>query len=174
MNRSPRPDPYQLLGVPSNASAQEIKQAYRRQAKRIHPDRNNSLSAAEAFHAVHLAYELLSDPARRKYYDERMVRSTQRPVRNTTERDRPAPTGRWSRPAVATEPAEPLGPAAPAWAFVGLHLTGLLFGLFLILGTFSLILFHSGHWAMLLFTAPGWFLVPDCWEGLRMKAKAGR
>ena len=53
-------DPYQVLGVPSTASADEVKAAYRRLAKKYHPDLNGGSAAAEAkMKEVNEAYTLL-------------------------------------------------------------------------------------------------------------------
>lgn len=63
-------DPYKILGVSKTASADEIKQAYRRLAKQHHPDRNPGDRAAEQrFKEVQAAYEVLGDPDRRAQYD---------------------------------------------------------------------------------------------------------
>jgi len=61
-------DFYKELGVSSDASDKEIKQAYRRLASELHPDRNPA--GAERFKAVSEAYSVLSDPTKRKEYDE--------------------------------------------------------------------------------------------------------
>lgn len=63
-------DPYDILGVPRNASAEEIKRAYRRLAKENHPDRNPGNKAAEQrFKEAQAAYEVLGDKERRQQYD---------------------------------------------------------------------------------------------------------
>src|SRR4029079_13559986 len=63
-------DFYKELGVASDASAEEIKRAYRKLARDLHPDTNSEPSAAERFKAVSEAHSVLSDPAKRKEYDE--------------------------------------------------------------------------------------------------------
>src|SRR2546421_1410631 len=65
-----RPDYYKALGVDKKASADEIKKAYRKLARRYHPDRNPDDKAAEArFKEVSQAYDVLGDPEKRKQYD---------------------------------------------------------------------------------------------------------
>ena len=64
-------DFYKELGVSSDASPEEIKRAYRKLARDLHPDANpDNPAAGERFKAVSEAHNVLSDPAKRKEYDE--------------------------------------------------------------------------------------------------------
>lgn len=64
-------DYYAILGVPRNADEKEIKKAYRRLARKYHPDLNPGDKEAERkFKEINEAYEVLSDPEKRKRYDE--------------------------------------------------------------------------------------------------------
>ena len=63
------PDLYAVLGVRRDASDEEIKRAYRRLARELHPDVNNDPEAERRFKEVATAYETLSDPTRRRQYD---------------------------------------------------------------------------------------------------------
>ena len=63
-------DPYEVLGVPRGASAEEIKAAFRKLAAKHHPDRNaGDPHAATRFKELNAAYQVLSDPQRRAMYD---------------------------------------------------------------------------------------------------------
>ncbi len=64
-------DYYQILGVDKNASEEEIKKAYRKLARKHHPDLNpNDPEAHKKFQALNEANEVLSDPEKRKKYDQ--------------------------------------------------------------------------------------------------------
>jgi len=63
-------DYYQILGVPRNASPDQIKKAYRELALKHHPDRNpGEKSSEEKFKEINQAYQILSDPEKRAQYD---------------------------------------------------------------------------------------------------------
>ncbi len=77
---------YQRLGVSPNASAEEIKKAYRKLAKELHPDLHPDDSAAEAkFREINEAYELLGDPEKRKAYDKTQQVTAQKTKTRTTQ-----------------------------------------------------------------------------------------
>ena len=62
-------DPYEILGVSKDADDAAIKKAYRKLARQLHPDVNPDASAQEKFKEVSKAYEILSDPEKRRQYD---------------------------------------------------------------------------------------------------------
>src|SRR6476619_7171966 len=69
-------NPYETLGVAKNATADEIKKAYRKLARQYHPDKNpGDASAEDRFKEVQGAYDVLSDAEKRKAYDQNGVRA---------------------------------------------------------------------------------------------------
>lgn len=70
-------NPYDILGVSNDASTEDVKAAYRRIARRLHPDVNPENAAAAAqFQDIANAYEILSDASRRRTYDENRAKAT--------------------------------------------------------------------------------------------------
>ncbi|TVQ79380.1 MAG: J domain-containing protein [Bradymonadales bacterium] len=61
---------YEILGVSTQASEDDLKKAYRRLALQYHPDRNSEAEAAEKFREIQEAYSVLSDPEKRQIYDQ--------------------------------------------------------------------------------------------------------
>lgn len=61
---------YETLGVSKNASSDEIKKAYRRLARKYHPDINKEAGAEDKFKEINAAYEILSDEKKRSQYDQ--------------------------------------------------------------------------------------------------------
>ena len=70
-------NPYQILGIHPTADEEEIKQAYRRLAKEVHPDHNpGDRRSAERFKVINGAYEILRDPRKRADFDRRGFQSS--------------------------------------------------------------------------------------------------
>ena len=62
-------DYYKILNVARSASSADIKRAYRKLSLKYHPDKNSSPDAAEKFAEIASAYDVLSDPDKRKLYN---------------------------------------------------------------------------------------------------------
>lgn len=170
MHRPATRDHYATLGLRRSSSAQEIKRAYRDLAKQCHPDIDFSPLASARFMAVHAAYATLSDPILRIAYDARLAERDRRnepkpPVRKAGE-----------TPRYRQRDEDRVSPdiRVRSWPFVGLHLTGLAFGVLLVVGILAGITFRNWSWAWILFIAPGLIVIPDAWAGLMMVIKRKR
>src|SRR5437660_3146461 len=96
---------YVILGVTSDASVEEIRAAFRRRARELHPDHSGLESGP--FLEVQEAYGVLSDPERRRHYDRQGTSATRR-----------SPWGPAAEPLVRKRPSgEPFGAAAVAGGF---------------------------------------------------------
>jgi molecular chaperone DnaJ len=84
-------DYYVILGIARSASTENIKQAYRRLAKRFHPDKSQSEEATKRFLEARNAYETLSDTAKRRDYDASL--ETQVRSRDPRAQNGPGPGG---------------------------------------------------------------------------------
>lgn len=76
-------DFYEILGVPKNASEEDLKKAYRKLALKFHPDKNCAPGATDAFKAIGNAYAVLSNPDKRQQYDQFGDQSTPAPQHST-------------------------------------------------------------------------------------------
>lgn len=61
---------YEILEIDTSANEREVKSAFRKLAKKYHPDVNQDAGAQDAFKRVYMAYEVLSDPYKKRLYDE--------------------------------------------------------------------------------------------------------
>jgi len=89
------PDPYAVLGIPRDASDQQVQRAYRRLAKRYHPDLHPDAQTSQQMRRINQAWETLSSPGSRAQYDAESALS------------RSASFGHWSAPARRSAPASP-------------------------------------------------------------------
>src|SRR5690606_762166 len=73
-------DPYDVLGVAKNASAKDIKSAFRRLAKKYHPDQNpDNPKAKDSFAEVNQAYEVVGDDTKRRQFDRGEIDASGKP-----------------------------------------------------------------------------------------------
>ena len=88
-------DPYAVLGIPRDASDQQLRRAYRRLAKRYHPDLHPDAQTSQQMRRINQAWETLSSPGNRAQYDAESARP------------RSSSVGHWSAPVRRSAPASP-------------------------------------------------------------------
>ena len=157
-------DHYKVLGVEPWATSDVVKQAYRTRVKQCHPDVDPSPKAHHRFLVVQEAYMVLSDPQKRKNFDERLLHCRSA----NEERNIRVPKFENTDHKRSTHVEVPL----PTFAFIGLHLTGLLFGMAIVLGISFSIVFLDWAYYMLFFTIPGLLVIPDSLNGLRIAMRS--
>lgn len=160
-----RYDHYKVLGIGRKADPEQVKQAYRERAKHYHPDVNPSPQAGSVFHAVHEAYRILSDPDARARYDEQL--RFYRDASCAAQPSIPYKERRTYREPVTEDSTPPRW--VERWAFRGLHLTGLIFGITLTSTILVGLVFHSWPAFTLAFTAIGVGIIPESLEGLKRR-----
>ena len=128
-------EPYATLGVPRGATERQVREAYRRLAKRHHPDLDPTHESGDRMRRINQAWEILSSPTRRAQYDAES--------RHTG----PAIAGHWAAPARRTStpwseartypprrPASDVDEGGPAWPFLVLAVA---VGLILLVAAFA-------------------------------------
>lgn len=124
-------DPYATLGVPRGATQRQVQQAYRRLAKRYHPDLHPDAETTARMRRVNQAWEVLSNPARRARHDAESGSRGQAGRGHWSASRRPSPAasastgwnGTWASPPRAARSygsarAEPYDEGGPGWAGV--------------------------------------------------------
>jgi DnaJ-class molecular chaperone len=104
---------YVVLGVPWDAAPETIRSAFRRLARRYHPDRGDAANA-RAFREAAEAYDVLSDPGRRARYDRQFERVPREATRTAEHVRRPEPEPLISEPVSVTGRAEEIRPSVDA------------------------------------------------------------
>jgi len=105
-------DHYKVLGVDKNATAEQIKKAYRSLAKQYHPDKNKSAGAEEKFKAVAAAYTVLSDSDKRRMYDLQQQENNEKRSRPKQYHEEPYSSSTFRQ----SEPEEGNTSSSTGWA----------------------------------------------------------
>ena len=107
-------DPYQVLGVAKSADEAEIKKAYRRRAKDLHPDRNQGdPKAQEKFSELNTAYEVIGDADKRKQFDRGEIDAEGKPKPKGAPARKAKPAASVKKKAPPRKRSVPAGVAAP-------------------------------------------------------------
>ncbi len=122
------PTHYETLEIAESAAQEEIKRAYRRLAKKYHPDRNKKKGAEEKFKEINLAYQVLGDPGRRQSYDATLRASASASATGAPPPPPPPPPPRSSSSATGqASPPPPPSVAQGAYRYL-FFVRGLLVG----------------------------------------------
>ncbi len=178
------PNYYQILGLPYNASASEVKRAYREKAKTCHPDISRSEEAKREFQLLNQAYSILSDAEKRRKYDLLLLyRSSviqehfrKKQQKRQQRRSRARRAGGQGKKMTSTSRGYRYYKPDPTPLFkFGIYVTGILFGLSLFLVT-SLSLVYNGWPIVSAFLfVPAWIAAYQGWNGMaEHRRDAGR
>lgn len=170
---------YQILELPYNATAAEVKRAYREKAKSCHPDISRSKEAKEEFQLLNRAYSTLSNVEKRRKYDLLLV------YRHALYRKRnPKPGGgrKKSRAYPGDRGYKSNGtpfryyrPDPPPLFKFGIYSTGILFGVSLFLSTIFSLATNGWPWISTLILVPAVIVTYQGWSGmLEHRSEAGR
>ena len=84
-----QPDYYKILDISRNASVDQIKQAYRNKAKIFHPDINHLPNAKVLFQMINEAYQVLTNPDKRRWYDFKLKYPSSTGLKPQTQQRKP-------------------------------------------------------------------------------------
>lgn len=171
------PNYYQILELPFNASASEVKRAYREKAKACHPDISRSKAAKERFQELNRAYSTLSNAEKRRRYDFLLLyRKALIRRRTKGHRQRGRGTqGRWERGPKMRSNARSYryyrADPPPLFKF-GIYGTGVLFGISLFFSTAFSLITNGWPWISSLIFVPAVIVTYQGWNGIRQHRSA--
>lgn len=176
------PNYYDILGLSFNASASEVKKAYREKAKNCHPDVSRSTEAKQRFQELNRAYSTLSDAEKRKRYDVLLLyrysllyNHIRKQKQGRGSRRRPRPN-RNSDPMTSTARSYRYYKEDPPPLFkFGIYSTGVVFGIGLFLSTSFSLVYNGWPLASTLILVPACIVTYQGWNGMRKhRVEAGR
>ena len=127
-------DLYQLLGLPTEASEDDIQRAHRKLVREYHPDANpEDPRAEERFKEIQQAYEVLSDDKKRREYDKRLYTSSTEASSRPDARGAGAKTGGGVAHGMGERANRDRGPMFTLGYFLGIGLVALIIALLILL-----------------------------------------